>query len=488
MRDWISENTLSLILISPELILSLIILSFILICIVIDRNRRKQIVIPLSILGLSIYGLSLLCLSNKITTLPAFGGLLTIDTFGIYFKITVSIATVITFIISVPSKEIKSERFAEYTIFLFTALLGISFLVSSTHFLMLYLSLEILSIPCYLLATFSLDKKSSESGLKYMVYGAASTGIMLFGMSLIYGRTASLDLFEISGSLSSSLISSDLAVTLGLIFILIGLGYKTGFFPFHMWVPDVFEGAPTPVTAFFSVAPKTASIAVIARLFMQILDPCSKYGNVDWPMLFAVISAITMSIGNLCALPQTDVKRLLAYSSIAHIGYIFMGLAVPEIFGMFAINFYIFVYTLMNIGAFSVVSVLGKSGINEFNGFGRKSPLLSVAMTVFLFSLTGIPPLAGFIGKYYLFISVLNIKMYWLVLLAVLNSVVSLYYYARIIKAMYFEVSETDSLFVAPFYIKFTIFLIMLLVFILGIYWVPLIYFVNLSLSYHFTF
>jgi len=276
---------------------------------------------------------------------------------------------------------------------------------------------------------------------------------MVYGMSLFYGMTGSLDLVELQQGLAAGAIPQ-LALLVATAFVLAGFGFKIAMVPFHMWSPDVYEGASTPVTAFLSVAPKAAGIAVLLRFTLAGLTThvggvARPFPGLDWPFLLAVVSAVTMTLGNLAAVRQENVKRLLAYSSIAHAGYLLMGAVLLSPSGVKAITFYLVVYGLMNLGAFLVVMAMSvdkrREEIAHFRGLGWRAPLLGVIMTIFLFSLTGIPPFAGFIGKVYLFKAVIERDLWWLALIGVLNSVVSLYYYARIIKAMYLDDPVDDA-------------------------------------------
>jgi NADH-quinone oxidoreductase subunit N len=322
--------------------------------------------------------------------------------------------------------------------------LGMMLLATSTNMLMIYLALEMVSLPSYLLTgVLRRDSKSSEAGLKYMLFGAAASGCMVYGMSLFYGMTGSLDLVQVRDGLAAGGMPQ-LALLVATAFVLAGFGFKVAMVPFHMWTPDVYEGASTPVTAFLSVAPKAAGLAVLLRFCMAgLATEAGPFPGLDWPFLLAIISAATMTLGNLAALRQDNVKRMLAYSSIAHAGYLLMGAVLLTPSGLKAIAFYLVVYGLMNLGAFLVVIALSVDGrretVADFRGLGWRVPLLAVPMTMFLFSLTGIPPFAGFAGKVYLFKAVIERDLWWLALLGVLNSVVSLYYYARLVKAMYLD-------------------------------------------------
>jgi NADH-quinone oxidoreductase subunit N len=314
------------------------------------------------------------------------------------------------------------------------------------------ISLEMVSVTSYILAGFLKgNRRSSEAALKYVIYGAASSGVMVYGMSILYGLTGSTNIFRVADGLAIA-DPYPLATFAAIGFVLAGIGYKISAVPFHFWTPDVYEGAPTPVTAYLSVAPKAAGFAMMVRFFYSGLSQATGTGGwlpvagLDWPSLLAALAVATMTFGNLAAIPQTNLKRLLAYSTIAHAGYMLMGFVVLSNQGVLAVLFYLGVYLVMNLGAFFVVITVAKQARGEdiahYRGLAWRSPFLAVAMAIFLFSLIGLPPSAGFIGKLYLFAAVIRERFYWLAVVGVLNSVVSLYYYARILRTMFLDVPE----------------------------------------------
>ena len=343
----------------------------------------------------------------------------------------------------------------EYYALLIAVTFGMFLMVSSTNLLMIFISLETVSLTSYILAGFlTHNPRSSEAAFKYITFGAVASGTMLFGFSLLFGLTGTGDVVQISSRLTEMFSAGEaypLVVLVIITFILAGVGYKMASVPFHMWSPDVYEGAPIPITAFLSVASKAAGFALFIRLFYSTFRASNIVGAVDWSLMLAIVSALTMTVGNLAALPQQNVKRLLAYSSIAHGGYLLMGavLLTPE--GLQAILFYLIVYLFMNLGAFFVVILvaneLGSETIDGYRNLKSRAPFVAVAMAIFLFSLTGLPPFAGFFGKWLLFSAVIKQELYWLAVIGLLNSVVSLYYYARIVKAMFLESSdETETI------------------------------------------
>lgn len=427
-----------------------------------------------------------------------FHGLLACDEFSLFFKMIFVAATLFVTFMSMTSSEVKTEHHGEYYALLLSAALGLFLMASATDLLMIYIAMELVAIPSYALAGFiRTQRKSSEAALKYVIYGAFASGVMLFGMSMIYGLTGTTSLVAIQEKLTAALSRGAVgepALLAMILLVFAGFAYKIAAVPFQMWCPDVYEGAPTPITAFLSVAPKAAGFALLIRFFYTSLAAPGTEGtfvsiskNLNWPAIFAVLSAVTMTVGNLCAVAQKNIKRLLAYSSIAHAGYILMGFSLLKSEGLVAMMFYIAVYLFMNLGAFFVVaSLAGKTKgeeIEHYRGLGWRSPFAAVALTMFLFSLTGIPIFAGFVGKVYLLLEVLTSRLYWLAVVAILNTVVSLYYYARIVKAMFLDdADETRPIAISALS---TTLLVCLLVptILFGVYWAPLLSFVRYSLG-----
>ena len=412
-----------------------------------------------------------------------FEGMVAHDGFAVFFKVLTALATLVVILMSMDSRELAGRSQAEYYIFLLSTLLGMFLLSSATDIVMIYLALELVSIPSYLLAGYLKGKeRSTEAAMKYVVYGATASGVMIYGFSLLFGLAGSTQVSEIGRALAAG--KAALPALLAAVMVAVGFGYKIAAVPFHMWSPDVYEGAPTPATAFFSVGPKAAGFAVLVRFYYTVFAaPDSGTGlwrltsSVDWPFLFAALSALTMTVGNLVAVQQNNVKRLLAYSSIAHAGYMLMGFVLLSPAGIQAVLFYLVVYLFMNLGAFYVVVVVSNSArgedISDFSGLGSRAPFAAVALSIFLFALTGIPPFSGFIGKVYLFAEVIRREVYWLVVVAALNSVVSLYYYARIVRAMFLEEPKDASILPVPAVSRAMLFLLAAPTLILGVYWTP---------------
>ena len=371
--------------------------------------------------------------------------MLKIDVFSDLFKIFILFSTASVFLISKYNKEIDKEYRSEYYVLLLSMCLGMLLLVSSNNLIMIYLSMELIGIPSYILAGMNKkDKLSNEASLKYIIYGSFASGLMLFGFSWLYGLTGQATLTDISH------ISSSPAIFIALIFILVGMGYKVSMAPFHYWTPDVYEGSPTPVTAFFSVAPKLAGLGLLIRFTGTVFPSHSIASDFNWPIIISTLSAITMTIGNVLAIKQSNIKRMLAYSSISHIGFIMMSLCVYTSNGnLSAILLYSFVYLFMNLGAFFMViyaeSSLGYKTFDDWNGFGLKVPFWGAMMSLNLIALTGLPPTSGFIAKFYIFSDLISSKeFFWLAIIGGINAVISLYYYFRLLKHMYF-LKESDK-------------------------------------------
>ena len=382
-----------------------------------------------------------------------FSGMIVVDPFAVFFKALAAICTLMIFLFSIYSTEVQTtvKRMTEYYALLVAMTLGMFLMSGASNVLMMVLGMELTSLSSYILAGYTKEASdSSEASLKYIIFGAVSSGVMLYGISILFGLTGAMDYMGINKGLSSS-VPHYLALLTATIFIVVGFGYKISAVPFHFWTPDVYEGAPITITAFLSVASKAAGFAMMMRFFKVIFMDTSilavpagmwmsLYGF-EWNKLLAILSVLTMTLGNLVAVWQDNLKRMLAYSSIAHAGYMLMGVVIMSDKGIAAVLIYFMMYLFMNLGAFYVVMLVanktGSEDISAYKGLGYRSPMLGVAMAIFLVSLTGLPPTAGFIGKLYLFVALLDAKWIWLALVGVLNSVVSLYYYARVLRYMF---------------------------------------------------
>ncbi|MCM2334019.1 MAG: NADH-quinone oxidoreductase subunit N [Anaeromyxobacteraceae bacterium] len=394
-----------------------------------------------------------------------FNGMIATDGFATFFKWLFLAAAALTVMIAAPGKEFPPARLGEFYALLMAIVLGMFLMASATDLLMAYLAIELVSMTSYVLAGFKKgDRRAAEASLKYVIYGGVASGVMLFGMSYLYGLLRTTDLAEmavrIQGLQAAGLpeAATKLTLVVALVFVTAGIGYKVASVPWHMWCPDVYEGAPTPFTSFLSVGPKAAGFALALRFFYGALaGPSGVEGGLPaavaglpWPAVLGVMSAVTMTLGNLTALSQTNLKRLLAYSSIAHAGYALMGMTAVSDLGAQSIMIYMAIYLVMNVGAFLVVILVaeatGSESILDYKGLAKRHPLAATSFAIFLFSLTGIPPFAGFVGKWYLFYAVLERVPGpgggWYAVLAIigaLNSAVSLYYYARVIRAMFID-------------------------------------------------
>ena len=449
------SNIESLLYFSPELLIVIFAIAVILVDLGV-KNSENYTVAYLSLIGVGCVFIAVLLTHGQLgdkASVSLFLGMIRLDAFSTFFKILLLLATAATILFSLRSEELDARLKGEYYALLLAITLGMFLMASSTNLLMIFISLETVSLTSYILAGFlTHNPRSSEAAFKYITYGAVASGTMLFGLSLLFGMTGTGDLGQISTRLTELLASgaiSPLAVLIAIIFVLAGVGYKIASVPFHMWSPDVYEGAPIPITAFLSVASKSAGFALFIRFFYSGFGSSEVLQSVDWTLMLAIVSALTMTVGNLAALPQQNVKRLLAYSSIAHGGYLLMGGVLLTSEGIGAILFYLVVYLFMNLGAFYVVVLIaneeGSEMIDGYRGLASRAPLVAGAMAIFLFSLTGIPPFAGFFGKWLLFAAVLEQGYYWLAFVGLLNSVVSLYYYARIVKAMYLESADEET-------------------------------------------
>ena len=420
-----------------------------------------------------------------------------LDSFAIFFKIVLGLAAFGAIWMSIASRELRDQHPGEYYVTLLACTLGMFYMAEATNLLMAYLALEFVSQTSYILSGFIKgSRRSSEAALKYLIYGGVASGAMVYGMSLIFGLTGSLDYAVIGERLAAGETNGPV-VFVAMLLVLAGFGYKISMVPFHMWAPDVYEGAPLPVTAFLAVGSKAAGVAMLVRFFYPGISAFAGDGTwvpidgVDWPGFMVTIAMVTMTLGNLAALRQTNIKRLLAYSSIAHAGYMLMGFVVLTDDGLRAMLFYVVVYYLMNLGAFAVLMmVLNNSGREDMEGFRglawRGGALPAAAMAIFLFSLAGMPPFAGFIGKFYLFAAVVDRQMWMLAIVAGLNSVVALYYYARIVRTMYLDNPvDGDPVMSVDLHTSALVGVLTVLTIVFGLYWAPVVDFAERSLLFY---
>jgi NADH-quinone oxidoreductase subunit N len=432
-------------LLAPELFLTTAGLLLLAITVFFDK-RGEDFLGFLTVLSLGITGalLAIVAAQPARQAGPILGGMFVLDNFALFFKALILIAVALTVLASVRFVGAAPYPGGEYYALLLFSTVGMFFMASGANLVSIYVSLELMALSSYILAGyFKAEIKSTEAAVKYFILGAFSSGVLLYGLSLIYGMGGkmglTMGLTDLAALYAAS--PSSPVIVLGVLLILAGLLFKIAAVPFHVWVPDVYEGSPTPVTAFFSVGPKLAAYAILARIFYVAFP---KF-HADWGLIIALVAAATMIWGNVAALLQTNVKRMLAYSSIAHAGYALLGvLGFRTEFGLWGVLVYLLAYTFMNFGAFAVVIFLETRGyaaesISDFNGLAKRHMPAAIVMLVFLLSLAGIPPTAGFIGKYYLFTAAMKAGYAWLAVLAVLASAVSLFYYFRIAAAMFFS-------------------------------------------------
>ncbi|MBI5078719.1 NADH-quinone oxidoreductase subunit N [Candidatus Saganbacteria bacterium] len=423
----------------------------------------RRVLFFFSLAGLALAGAAAFSLLGlrEIGSASFFSKFYIVDPFGLFFKALFIFVGVMVLLVNYDffSAQVKRNEGEFYFLFL-SSLLGLAITVSSPNLLLIYLGMELVSFASYLLVGWQKTvKRSNEAALKYFLFGAVASAVFLYGVSLFYGMTGTLDLT------SAANLDPALPLTfLSLLFVILGFGFKIAMVPMQFWCPDVYEGAPTPITAYLSVGPKAMGLAVLLR-FLAFL-------RLDLALFFAVFSALTMTWGNLVALRQKNIKRLLAYSSIAQAGYIMVGLVSFKL-GFPAVIFYLVVYTLANLGAFSIViylsGLLDSEEIENYSGLARRSPLMALAFSLFFLSLIGIPPLAGFIGKFLVFRAAVGTGYLWLAALAVLNSVVSVYYYLNVVRVMYFQPGEETPVKI-PAFISLVLWFCLLGTLLLGIF------------------
>lgn len=442
--DMISIPVVNMTPILPEIFLSVLAMVLLLIN-VFSPGGQKSYLAYISFFG--IVATAVLVGAGWGGHIESFGGSVVLDNFASFFKMTFLVAAGLTVLISDRYMEREECNHGElYPLILFTVV-GMMLMASGTDLMTIFLGLEVMSVSLYVLAGFNrANKKSNEAGLKYFLLGAFSTGFLLYGMALIYGATGTTRLYKIAAIVGQmTLPSANIMLVAGMLLMMTGFAFKIAAAPFHMWTPDVYEGAPTPMTAFMSAGPKAAGFAALMRIFLVALPTL----QVEWSQVLWVLAVLTMTVGNITALRQDNIKRVLAYSSIAHAGYALVGFAAGNGTGTAGILFYMLSYAFMNIGAFAIVILIAKKGetngnVSDLAGLGFKRPVLAVVMTIFLFSLAGIPPAAGFVGKFYLFAGAIQKGYIWLAVIGVLNSAASAYYYLRIMVFMYMKEPTED--------------------------------------------
>jgi len=435
------ETTLpdiQIIAILPEIILSLVALALF-VAVPFIPAEKKEVLGYFSIGGLLLSGFSLVFLWDK--EISTFNGMIAIDSFAIFFKVVFIFISILVIMMSFRYVEIQRINLGEYYGLILFATIGMMLLPSATDLLSFYLSLELMSMSLYVLTAFMRkDPKSIEAGIKYFLTGVFASGVILYGIAFLYGLTGTTNLAGIHEQLAVQDLSSSPILIMAIILMVTGFGFKIAAVPFHMWAPDVYEGSPTPITAFLSAGSKAAAFSVMLRVFIMGLEG----SHSSWWQILWLVSVLTMTLGNVVAMVQTNIKRLLAYSSISHAGYIMIGLIAGNQVGLTAILVYLVGYVFMTLGAFTMVILICRKGvrgdqISDLRGLARTHPVVAATFILFALSLIGIPPTAGFVGKLYLFNAAIQGEFYWLAIIAILNSAISLYYYFNIVKVMYME-------------------------------------------------
>ena len=422
----------------PEMFLAVAGMALLLLGAFLPHRRAERLVTKLSLAAmLAVLGLILFVGGGTAT---AFGGMFVTDGFATFMKVLVLIGSLMAVLMSREYLANEGIGRFEYPVLILFATLGMMMMVSANNLLSLYLGLELQSLCLYVIAAFHRDSlRSSEAGLKYFVLGALSSGMLLYGISIIYGFTGGTGFDGLADQFATGG-RAEAGVVIGLVFVIAGLAFKISAVPFHMWTPDVYEGAPTPVTAFFSVAPKIAAFALILRVMLDPFGPLIE----EWRQIIVIIAIASMALGAFAAIAQTNIKRLMAYSSIGHVGYALMGLAAGSQAGIRGVLIYLAIYLVMNVGTFACILSMRRHGdmveeIADLSGLSASNPRMALVLTAFMLSLAGIPWFAGFFGKLYVFMAAIEAGLYTLAILGVLASVVAAYYYLRIVKIMYFD-------------------------------------------------
>ena len=427
----------------PELFLALIAMALLMLGVfqkagASEDIRTARLVSSLAVVTLALTLLLVMTVSG--TRMLAFNDLFVTDPFATFAKILVLLASGVSIVISREYMQRQDMARFEYPVLILLATLGMMMMISANDLIALYLGLELQSLSLYVIAAFQRDDtRSTEAGVKYFVLGALASGMLLYGASLVYGFAGTTG-FDGLAAQFHGVATPSVGLVVGIVFILAGLAFKVSAAPFHMWTPDVYEGAPTPVTAFFSVAPKIAAVALLLRVMI------GPFGDLvaQWQQIVVFISIASMVLGAFAAVNQTNIKRLMAYSSIGHIGYALIGLAAGDAVGVRGVLIYMAIYLFMNLGTFSCILCMRRGDrmvedISDLAGFAKSHPLVALAFAIFMFSMSGIPPLAGFFAKFYIFLAAIQAELYALAVIGVLSSVVAAFYYLRIVKVMYFD-------------------------------------------------
>jgi len=426
----------------PEFVLAAVAMAVLVADIFVPR-ARAAVLAWISLAGIVATLVALVPTAGVQTTIA--WGMVAVDGFSLFFQTLFLLAAGITVLMSVRYLQIERARAGAFYFLVLCATLGMMFMAAGSDLVTIFVGLETMAISFYVLAGFlKPSHRSNEAGVKYFLLGTFSLGLLLYGMSILYGQSGTTNLREIAVMLASQ--ERSRWIVLAVILVAAGVGFKIAAVPFHMWAPDVYEGAPTPITAFLSVGSMAASFAMLLRIFVQGLPSL----NADWRLLFYVLAVMTMTVGNIAALTQSNIKRMLAYSSIAHAGYLLIGVVAGTPRGITAMLVYLFIYAFMQLGAFAVVTMLRRQDVigdelKDLSGLFARSPVAALAMLIFMLSLGGIPPTAGFMGKFYLFGAAIDAGYVWLAVIGVLNSAVSLYYYIRVVVFMWIKTETIGS-------------------------------------------
>ncbi|HEY7172251.1 MAG TPA: NADH-quinone oxidoreductase subunit N [Vicinamibacterales bacterium] len=450
----------------PELVLTAGALILLIVDVLLPRGSRALTWVTIAVLAATLLSLA----PFRSVTVQVAGGLIAVDGFSIFFKVVFLLAAILTVLMSDRYLQVEGASPGEYYFLILCATLGMMVMAGGIDLITAFIGLETMAVSFYILAGFiKPSQRSNEAAVKYFLLGAFSLGILLYGMSLMYGLSGTTNLRQMASAFATQ--QYDPRLVLAVILVVAGMGFKIAAVPFHMWAPDVYEGAPTPVTAFLSVGSKAASFAMLLRIFVEGLAPMQG----DWRLLFEALSIVTMTIGNIAALTQSNLKRMLAYSSIAHAGYLMIGIVAGTARGISAMLIYLLIYAFMQLGAFAVIVMMRRADIvgdelKDLSGLHFRQPFAAFGMLLFMLSLGGIPPTAGFMGKFWLFGAAIESGYVWLAVIGVLNSAISLYYYIRIVVFMYLRKETTGSEPVTSPALQVTLALAVAATLILGVY------------------
>ena len=452
----------------PELV---IVLTFVIVMIFdLFRSIQKSVLAWVTIIGSAIALWASVVILNAGVIGYEFNGMLRVDRFSMYFNVIFLVSTILVTLISINYLDREDKRQGEYYVLILLATLGMMLMAAGNELIVIFLGLELMSLSLYVLAGyFRSVQVSSEAGMKYLLLGAFASGFFLYGIALIYGGAGTTSIPDIASELKAG--GKSPLMLAGMFLLIVGFGFKVALVPFHQWAPDVYEGAPTTIAAFISAGPKAAGFAAFLRIFMGALESLQP----EWNVVVVILAALTMTVGNVIATAQSNIKRMLAYSSVAHAGYVLVGLAAANKDGISSAMLYLLIYCVMNIGAFAAV-ILARTEdgenlkIADYAGLGFRKPLLALFMTIMLLSLAGFPPTAGFVGKFYVFRSAVDAGQIWLVVIAAINTAISAFYYLRVVVTMYMKEPEEELDFHAyPKLLVFALLIITIGVVLIGV-------------------